>query len=223
MKVLGVDGCAGGWVGIVLGDNETQAHAGPTVAGVVEAAGSVELVAVDIPICLPMAGPRAADLAARVLLGPRRSSVFLTPMRRVIEEATFAEANNLSKSMVGKGITQQAFALRSRILEIDRWAPTSPVAVYEVHPEVSFLRMAECHLTTRKVTWNGALERRRLLEMAGIALPDDLGQAGNIAGIDDVLDAAAAAWTGRRIATGQATSYPDPPEDLGGWPTAIWA
>ncbi|MFI6764988.1 DUF429 domain-containing protein [Streptomyces sp. NPDC050355] len=54
------------------------------------------------------------------------------------------------------------------------------------------------------------------------ALPDDLGDAGRTPP-DDVLDAAAAAWTAHRIACGRARSVPNPPErDAGGRPVAIW-
>jgi predicted RNase H-like nuclease len=43
------------------------------------------------------------------------------------------------------------------------------------------------------------------------------------AGVDDVLDAAIAAWTARRVASGQARAVPDPPERFSdGLPCAIW-
>jgi predicted RNase H-like nuclease len=38
-----------------------------------------------------------------------------------------------------------------------------------------------------------------------------------------VLDAAAAAWTARRVAAGEAASIPDPPEIIDGRAVAIWA
>ena len=40
---------------------------------------------------------------------------------------------------------------------------------------------------------------------------------------DDVVDAAAAAWSARRIARGAARSMPDPPErSSDGRPVAVW-
>jgi predicted RNase H-like nuclease len=54
-------------------------------------------------------------------------------------------------------------------------------------------------------------------------VPDDLGAAGDGAGVDDVVDAAAAAWTGRRVAQSLARSLPDPPERFSdGLDCAIW-
>jgi predicted RNase H-like nuclease len=81
----------------------------------------------------------------------------------------------------------------------------------EVHPEVSFARLAGGPLPDGKRTWAGAHHRRRLLASAGIDLADDLGQAGRHTAVDDVLDAGAAAWTVERVAAGAARPLPDPP------------
>lgn len=73
-----------------------------------------------------------------------------------------------------------------------------------------------------KKSWNGQMERRFLLASEGIVLPDQLVGASGEIPVDDVLDAAAMAWTARRVAEGRAESLPDPPELIGGRPTAIW-
>jgi predicted RNase H-like nuclease len=53
-------------------------------------------------------------------------------------------------------------------------------------------------------------------------LPGDLAEAGTVQA-DDILDAAAAAWSASRIASGHAVSLPDPPQlDEAGYPIAIW-
>jgi predicted RNase H-like nuclease len=67
-------------------------------------------------------------------------------------------------------------------------------------------------------------ERVRALEAVGIRL-DDLGEAGVAAAVDDVVDAAAAAWSCRRLVNGDAVSFPDPPEEdaKSGRLVAIWA
>jgi predicted RNase H-like nuclease len=63
----------------------------------------------------------------------------------------------------------------------------------EVHPQVSFARLAGSPLPEGKRTWAGAQHRRHLLADAGVVLADDVGQAGRHAAVDDVLDAGAAA------------------------------
>ena len=222
-RVAGIDGCKGGWVGLALSEAETSAAAGPTIASVLASLGPVEVVAVDVPIGLARSGHRAADVAARGLLGPRRSTIFPTPVRAALEAATLADAIAVSRAATGVGTSAQAYALRSRVLEVDAWARAAAVDVREVHPEVSFAVMAGRPLASSKKTWRGVHERLALLAANGIELPEDLGLAGDVAGVDDVVDAAAAAWTARRVAAGDAVSHPAPPEDLDGWPAAIWA
>jgi predicted RNase H-like nuclease len=226
-RVIGVDACRGGWVGVALGPgSEVRAYVGTTVAELVETAerdGAVEVVGVDIPIGLPDAGVRAADVLAREAIGPLRSSVFMTPVRDALTAPDHPTAVKVNRELAGVGVSIQAYGLRHRILEVEAWAATSRHTVLEVHPEVCFATMAGRPLTTRKSTWAGVEVRRDLLSSAGIdlhGLPGDTGSAG----VDDVLDAAAVAWTGRRHASGGATCLPDPPERFGdGIACAIWA
>ncbi|MBV9141601.1 MAG: DUF429 domain-containing protein [Pseudonocardiales bacterium] len=72
---------------------------------------------------------------------------------------------------------------------------------------MSFAAMNGQPLAHRKTSWTGQMTRRTLLARHGIQLPDHLGDAGE-AGPDDVLDAAAAAWSAQRIATGHASRLP---------------
>lgn len=60
-RVLGVDGCAAGWVGVVLdGRREPTALFGVTIGDVVGAAGPVEVVGIDMPIHPPESRARAS-------------------------------------------------------------------------------------------------------------------------------------------------------------------
>ena len=59
--------------------------------------------------------------------------------------------------------------------------------------------------------------RRGILEVQGIVLPEDLGPGGE-ADVSDVLDAAVAAWSAGRIATGQGVAFPEGAQRIG----AIW-
>jgi len=193
------------------------------MASVVAQVGHVDVVAVDIPIGLPLSGRRAADVAAQRFLDSRRSTVFTTPVREALTAATLSEAIAVSRARTGAGISAQAYALRRQVLEVDGWVEGAGVDVREVHPEVSFAVMSGARMASPKRTWSGVHERLAALAGAGIRLPAELGPAGRAAGIDDVLDAAAAAWTARRIAGGEAVSFPSPPEQLDGRPAAIWA
>ena len=83
----------------------------------------------------------------------------------------------------------------------------------EVFPEASFRAMGDSFVASSKKTWNGQADRRALLAAAEppIVLPADLAGAGAVPA-DDVLDAAAAAWSARRVATGRAEAFGDPAE-----------
>ena len=132
-------------------------------------------------------------------------------------------AVDLSRRLAGEGISRQAFALHAKILQVDRWVRKAPHRVVEVHPEASFAKLAGAALQSRKSSWAGIALRRHLLAGAGLSLPDDLGLAGEKAAVDDVLDAAAAAWTAVRVVRDQALSTPSPPEVFSdGLPSAIW-
>lgn len=119
----------------------------------------------------------------------------------------------------GAGVSAQVFALRRKLLEVDAWVRNAGVIVVEVHPEVSFA----CRpLLESKRTWAGVVRRRRLLAQAGIVLDDDLGPTGSAA-VDDILDAAIAAWTARRVARNKAEPLPDPPQVFSdSTSSAIW-
>ena len=112
MRVLGLDGTARGWAVMELVDGHfAQAHLVKTVRDALAAFPDAAGVGIDIPIGLPREGCRKADFAAQGFVGPRRSSVFLTPPRRVLEAATYREANALTARLTGLGISKQAYRL----------------------------------------------------------------------------------------------------------------
>ena len=77
-----------------------------------------------------------------------------------------------------------------------------------MHPELAFGAMAGAPLAASKHTSAGRDERRRLLARAGLEIPAPI-PAGIIG---DVLDAAAVAWSARRIAAGAAVTVPAAPQ-----------
>jgi predicted RNase H-like nuclease len=222
--VLGVDGCAGGWVGGLLLDDEIAVVTGATIADLVAAAGPVTVVGIDMPIGLPDSGSqrRAEALARRRLPSGRKSSVFPTPMRAACEAATWAEANELNKAACGRGLSHQGFGLTHKILEVDVWVRSGPrVTVAEIHPEVSFATIEPSCVAASKKTVEGRAARLAALERAGLALPPVVRGPGYA--VDDLLDACVVAWSARRVARGQAECLPDPPEVFSdGIAAAIW-
>jgi predicted RNase H-like nuclease len=212
--VAGVDGYRKGWVAVSLdpsGDVEVSTHV--TFAEVLSLRARV--IAVDIPIDPPGLGARAADAAARAFVGgSRASSVFPTPQRAALEARTFSEANEITRTVTGKGLSQQAFALGKKILEVHALAEVDE-RVIEMHPEVSFCELSGSHVFESKHTPEGLERRREILADAGIKLP------GAVRGIPeaDLLDAAVGAWTAARYSAGKAQPVPAGHADRLG---AIW-
>jgi predicted RNase H-like nuclease len=139
VRVLGVDACKTGWVGITLEGRETRGHLASNIeelVGQAAAEGPLDAVAIDIPIGLPDKGCRKADELARAAIGPRRSSVFMTPVRSALLAPHHATAVATNRELAGEGISLQAYGLRTKLLQVERWVAETDHRVIEVHPEV---------------------------------------------------------------------------------------
>ncbi|WP_392468617.1 TIGR00725 family protein [Arsenicicoccus cauae] len=229
--VLGVDGARGGWTGALLpsaGRGTVRLVAGPdldTLVSRARAGGEVRLVAVDTPVGLPDTGRRQADVLVRRRLGRRGSSVFATPVRDALAAESYAEARRISVARTGgTSLAAQSYALRRAILDVDGYVRSKDperVPVVEVHPELCFAVMAGAPLDSSKKTAEGVHEREGLLLAQGVRLPS--GVALDRRGADDLLDAAAAAWSAARVVRGEAVRHPELPERFSdGIDAAIW-
>lgn len=227
VPVLGVDGCASGWVGVLLHpDGPPSVHHSAAIGSLVEQAREgtdIAVVAIDIPLGLPDAGVRQADVLARRQLPGKGSSVFTTLTRPAYDAVTYADARRANLAATGgtQSASAQAWALGRKILEADAWRRTAPgVSVIEVHPELAFARMAGAPLLPGKRTAEGAQLRRETLRAAGLTAPGWF--RGSPFEEDDLLDACAAAWSACRHADGRSESFPDPAEVFSdGIPAAI--
>ncbi len=217
-RVLGVDGARGGWVVVAL-------EAGRFVeCAVVTSIGDLvgdpaRVIGIDMPMGETTPGARASDTAARAFLGPRRSTIFPSPPLAAAG-LDYDQARRVAIRLTGKSLSRQAWNLLPKIVDAaPHWA-SDPARFREVHPECSFATMAGAPLPSRKQTAEGRAARRGLLTSCGI----DVAPV-RLPGTrpDDLLDAAAVAWSAHRVATGVAFSLPDPPEpDSHGRPVAVW-
>lgn len=199
MRVLGVDGCPGGWVGALLAEGGLSWHTGDFAAML---AVGAEALAVDIPIGLPSgAERRAADAEARALLGAQRSSVFYVPPRVVLEAGSQPEATQLSRAAGSVGVSIQMFHILGKVAEVDLHVRAG-ADVVECHPEVTFRQMCGRALPPKRKR-EGRDARLRVLRtwLPDLHLPNPLpGRASP----DDCLDALACAWSAQRWLAGEA-------------------
>jgi predicted RNase H-like nuclease len=209
MTVVGADVTRGRWATVVLlGGRFDRAFVASNLDELSRQVPDAAVIAIDIPIGLASGAgdwPRPCDPAARKFVGPRSSSVFTAPPRPVLDTSSYDDANELHRRLTGKGISQQSWALRAKILEVDDFIRRHPeLTVIEVHPEVSFCSLKGGPLNDPKKTRDGEAVRRRLLADAGVVLPPDLPEPVRKIPHDDLLDAAVAAWSARRFAAGDA-------------------
>ncbi len=209
--MTGVDACAGGWVAVTLAFSASDSSAHPVTAGIqmaptLDGLSLTGVVGIDMPLGLLADGWREADALARRALGRRGVTVFAIPPRPVWQQPTYAEANRACRELTGKGLSAQTWGLRGKLLEADAYRRTSTARLYEVHPELAFAALSGAPLQESKHTKAGLTLRRELLHQAGLTLPP------KVAGVpeNDLLDAAAVAWSARRIAAGQAVTLSDP-------------
>lgn len=229
----------GGWVAVIVEtDGTVTARRLGSIAALVDGDDAPALVAIDMPIGLPdRVGPkgRAPERLVRPLLGDRQSSVFSIPSRAAVyaalddtvadEAARYRHACAVARATSDppKAVAKQAFHIFPKIAEIDRLLRERPdlrARIHECHPEVSFRTMngAEPLPIAKKVrnapNAPGLALRRQLLEAQGFDIALLSPETARLlrVGWDDLLDAAAAAWTARRIARGEALDFPSPAE-----------
>lgn len=219
-RLAGMDGCPRGWIAAVKeGDRVTQrlcANDDELLALFAECA----VVAIDIPIGLTESGARACDVQARRHVRPRGASVFPAPIRAVLNVHTYAEANQVSRTLQnGKGMSKQAWMIVPKIAQIDRLLRRHPELrerVYEVHPEVTFAHWNREPLPS-KHTEEGLAARRTLVSAHFGAIE----HAPRGVNEDDLLDAYAALWSAERIAAGMHATLGDAHADSTGLPMRI--
>jgi predicted RNase H-like nuclease len=225
--VAGVDGCPGGWACVILGPESGAAsfglHAG--FADLVASLPPDAVIAVDMPIGLPdVVGPggRGPEAALRPFLGARQSSVFSVPSRRAVYAGDFgsacAEAQGTSDPP--RKVSKQCFFLFPKIRELDgllRGDEELARRVHECHPEGVFMvlngmrPLAEPKKVKSQPWGPGLDERRTLLRRAGFDGAFLSARPPRGCGLDDLLDACACAAAARRIAGGEALSFPESP------------
>ena len=218
MRVVGIDGCRGGWVAVLYDTDGPRwtPRFHPTFVDAISSYPHVSCIGVDMPIGLVERGWRKCDLEARERLGVRQSSVFNPPDRRLFDIPAHREATARSVELERGGISVQTFSILPKIAEVNRaMSPLLQNWIVEVHPEVSFAALAGGPLAGGKGKSEGFDERAALLSAGlGIVIPTRRETSARVleADADDVLDALVAAWSAKRMVEGLAERIPAEPE-----------
>ena len=239
-EFVGVDGCKGGWFSVGLDSGCYETAVFPTFRELLDYYASAKLILVDIPIGLPEGeGGRDCDREARKMLGrPRGSSVFPTPTRQTVQQATrepgdYRAACNIERGIIGrgKGISKQTFAIAPKIAEVDEAirarGPGVEPLVREVHPELLFCGLSSGKpMESPKKGNPGRDERLRVLQEAE-PRAQKIYEGGcckfrrKVVARDDILDALAAAVVAYHHHDRLRTLPECPPKDPKGLPMEI--
>ena len=232
MQTVGVDGAKSGWIAVWHAGQGAFGHAVYAAPDeLVTAHAAAKVIAVDIPIGLSDAGPRAPDVDARRFVGGfRASSIFSAPVRGVLDAKSQPEASERHRAIDGRGFGAQSFAILPKIRAWDTLLQADPALrdrIHEIHPEVSFAALnLGTGLKAPKKSADG--EAIRSILLGTVYGPEHVNELlasvpRRAAARDDVLDALIALWSADRILSSDAVSLPSPPAiDSTGLRTAIW-
>jgi predicted RNase H-like nuclease len=188
-------------------------------------------ILLDVPIGLVEAGPeeRECERLAREVLGPRRSSVFTSPVREATRKRRYPAAKRVNERKTGRSLSKQAFATSTAIAQVDellRELPEARSIVAESHPEVCFRAFAGEPLEYVATTAAGYAERMRALAEFDETAPPTVQAAAEATGgydvtVDGVLEAVALGLTARPGPGERRSLPPDPPTDARDLPMQI--
>jgi predicted RNase H-like nuclease len=226
MFIAGVDGCSAGWIAfkVALPSLCTSIEIIDLPPWLTKRPPDLAFLGIDIPIGL-LDGSRACDKAARKLLGqPRGTSVFAAPCRGALSAKNHAEASAINRQKTERGLSQQAFGIGAKIKQVDdAITPDCQPWVFEVHPEVCFWAINHHRpMVHNKRNEAGVNERLNLLRNFFPDIQRHLLNRPSGVGKDDLLDAAAAAWTALRLHEGSALHVCNPELDEKGLAVTIW-
>jgi predicted RNase H-like nuclease len=223
MKVVGIDGCMGGWFTISIIDfNKWNISLFSDIFYLWETHKDANIILIDIPIGLKERDKveRFCDLEARKILGRKRAkSVFPAPSRSTMYAKDYTDACEINQKMTNRKISIQTWNIIPKIKEVDTLISENINArnkIKETHPEICFWALKGEHLKYSKKTKAGFNERKELLNSIYLHTNDIIKHSLNVyrrkdVKKDDILDAMVASITATK-GINRLNSIPQKPE-----------
>ncbi len=146
MKLGGIDGCPGGWLGFTIDHNYCWTyHVCPSIIQLVNTLPA-DLYFIDMPIGLNEKTPqRQCDVKLRGFLPPKlKASVFSPPVEATLRSKSYEEACKINQSITGKKVSLQVWNIMSKIKELNACLQKNTEMqklFLESHPETCFLHL----------------------------------------------------------------------------------
>jgi predicted RNase H-like nuclease len=233
MKLIGIDGCPGGWV-CASADAELSTATFTIHQDLTnvfsDAVRDGDRVVIDVPIGLPTDRPRECDVAARSYLPKgKKSSVFPAPCEVTLAAGTFGQACALNCQACGKAISKQLWGILPKIRDVDRLMSCARQSwIREAHPEVTFAALGgHASPLPKKRERAGQDKRLALIRSYVPSIDPSIDRAGleerrrrlgaGKVSLDDLIDAIGCLITAYRIIKNTAfTLPPNPPKNARG-------
>jgi len=217
-RYLGIDGCKAGWFFVSIGPGgESEFGIFGNIENLFSAYSDAKWMLIDIPIGLPSAEipKRVCDSQARQILRlDRHHSIFSPACREALSATTYEEACKINHQITGRKISQQAYQIRKKILDVDGLLAAEPKArkvLRESHPEICFWALADqIPMVHYKKTEKGLTERLDILNRyfprssAMYKAAQDRYKRKDVSK-DDILDALSLVVTASKLDEGQRT------------------
>jgi predicted RNase H-like nuclease len=164
----GIDGCRAGWLAIgVEGTKWAYLLEDSFEKLASQLFSKPSLCFVDMPMGLPRAKmpERNCDKAARLFLSKgRKSSVFSSPTRLLLDAETYAQALTKSRKIYGKGLSIQSWNLFPKVKELDQFLRQNRTPwLLESHPELCFQYHKKNAVEFSKHKKEGLAERNQIV------------------------------------------------------------
>lgn len=163
---IGVDGCKLGWFAVWQGSRGLKSQIYPSVQDLWREHADATRILIDVPIGLKIREDRAIESEVRALLGPRRSSVFPVPCSAAAYADNYPDASAINRSVLGKGLSKQAWFITPLIRDVDQLLQKSRQAklvIGECHPELAFATVNGSPLQYSKKKPEGVEVRQALI------------------------------------------------------------
>jgi predicted RNase H-like nuclease len=168
MRIIGLDGCKGGWICASIHDVTQNPILSIEFIESLDTLVNIDFTVgfVDIPIGLSEFEYKRTldDYLRKMLSKKRKSSVFKAPCRNAVYASSYDLAKEINLKETGKSISIQAWNICPKIKEMEHFILKNPLLnVWESHPELCFERLNKQPLLYKKKDPLGKQERLSIL------------------------------------------------------------
>ncbi|MEG0774474.1 DUF429 domain-containing protein [Clostridium sp.] len=170
MKIVGIDPCLGGWLGIMISEDGWIVNVFKTIKDIITTWNDSDIFLVDLPIGFIQGSneERSCDVEARKLVLMHNDFDLLpVPCREAIYCSSFGVANIINKRLTGRKVPTRIWDVVDKIKELDSFLTESKdyrEKFKECNCEIGYLILNGRPMVNSRTTLAGYNERRNVLK-----------------------------------------------------------